>query len=62
MFYCKSLSLALSNHPLEKLFHIPDLLIAGHFTGLEEGSPILIIKGTLEKLHLTCGKVLDETI
>ena len=62
MFCSNSLSLALSDHPLQKLFHIPDLLIAGHFTGFEEGSPILIIKGTLEKLHLTCGKVFDETI
>jgi len=62
MFCFNSLRLALSNHTLQKLFHIPDLLIAGHFTGFEEGSPILIIKGALEKLHFTCGKIFDETV
>jgi len=51
---------ALSGHPFQKLFHIPDLLIAGRLTGFDKSASVLIIQGSLEQVDFALAQIADK--
>jgi hypothetical protein len=60
--YCLLFGLTLSRHPLQKLAHIPDLLVRRNLTLFQERGSILVIERPFKKLSLAAPQILNENL